>query len=116
MLYVNQYATAPTNSPLFQNGCTGTQIMNIIPFSSAPASDWEAWVEHLFDRWSIHASRWSSMAMKALSVPASGTAFGAKALRRSPSQNQRTSTVKCSSLMNLLAAYSRLAHSYSVFD
>jgi len=50
VLYFNQYATAPTNSPLFQNGCTGTEIINILPSSSAPASDWKAWAEHLFDQ------------------------------------------------------------------
>jgi phospholipase C len=50
VLYFDQYATAPTNSPLFQNGCTGTQIMNMIPSSGAPESDWKAWAEHLFDQ------------------------------------------------------------------
>ena len=49
VLYFNQYATAPTNSPLFQNGCTGTEIINIVPAVGAPASDWLAWAEHLFD-------------------------------------------------------------------
>jgi phospholipase C len=49
VLYFNQYATAPTNSPLFQNACTGTQILNIIPGASAKPKDWEAWAEHLFD-------------------------------------------------------------------
>ena len=50
VLYFNQYATAPTSSPLFQNGCTGTEIINIIPSTSAPESDWLAWAEHLFDQ------------------------------------------------------------------
>jgi phospholipase C len=50
VLYFNQYATAPANSPLFQNGCTGTEIINIIPSTSAPESAWLAWAEHLFDR------------------------------------------------------------------
>jgi phospholipase C len=49
VLYSNQYATAKTDSPLFQNGCTGTQIINLIPSAAAPASDWLAWAEHLFD-------------------------------------------------------------------
>ena len=48
VLYFNQYLTAPTNSPLFQNGCTGTEIINTIPTASAPASDWKAWAEQLF--------------------------------------------------------------------
>jgi len=50
VLYFNQYATAPTNSPLYQNGCTGTEIINMIPASSAPGADWKAWAEHLFDQ------------------------------------------------------------------
>jgi phospholipase C len=49
VLYSNQYATAPTSSPLFQKGCTGTNISNIIPAVSAPDSQWRAWAEHLFD-------------------------------------------------------------------
>ena len=50
VLYFNQYANAPVSSPLFQNGCTGTEIISIIPAASAPASDWKAWPEHLFDQ------------------------------------------------------------------
>jgi phospholipase C len=49
VLYFNQYATAPTNSPLFQNACTGTEILNTIPGAGAKDKDWEAWQEHLFD-------------------------------------------------------------------
>jgi phospholipase C len=49
VLYSNQYATAPTTSPLFQNGCTGTSIINLIPPAGAPADAWLAWAEHLFD-------------------------------------------------------------------
>jgi len=49
VLYFNQYFSAPTNSPLFQNACTGTEILKIIPAANAPASDWEAWADHLFD-------------------------------------------------------------------
>ena len=50
VLYFNQYATAPMNSPLFQNAATGTGIINIIPGAGAPKSDWLAWAEHLFDQ------------------------------------------------------------------
>ena len=50
MLYFNQYATAAPESPLFQGACTGTEIMNSIPSSGAPAQDWKAWAEHLFDQ------------------------------------------------------------------
>jgi len=50
VLYFNQYATAPVSSPLFQNACTGTEIINIIPAATAPASDWKAWTAHLFDQ------------------------------------------------------------------
>jgi phospholipase C len=49
VLYSNEYATAPTNSPLFQNGCTGTQISKLIPGAGASDQDWLAWAEHLFD-------------------------------------------------------------------
>jgi len=49
VLYFNQYATAPSSSPLFQNGCTGTEIINIIPSGGAPEPQWLAWAEHLFD-------------------------------------------------------------------
>jgi phospholipase C len=48
LLYFNQYATAPANSPLFQNACTGTQIINTTPAANAPTSDWLAWQEQLF--------------------------------------------------------------------
>ena len=48
LLYFNQYATAATDSPLFQRGCTGTEIINAIPSASAPAQDWLAWQESLF--------------------------------------------------------------------
>jgi phospholipase C len=50
VLYFNQYATALTNSPLFQNGCTGTEIINVIPAAGAPESAWAAWADHLFDQ------------------------------------------------------------------
>ena len=50
VLYFNQYANASPGTPLFDNGCTGTTILNSIPSSSAPASDWKAWAEHLFDQ------------------------------------------------------------------
>jgi phospholipase C len=50
MLYFNQYATAATHSPLFQNACTGTGISSITPPSGAPEAQWQAWAEHLFDQ------------------------------------------------------------------
>jgi phospholipase C len=49
VLYFNQYATAAPGTPLFDNGATGTQIINTIPSASAPAQAWQAWAEHLFD-------------------------------------------------------------------
>jgi phospholipase C len=49
LLYFHQYAIAASNSPLFENAATGTEIVNIIPSASAPASAWEAWSKHLFD-------------------------------------------------------------------
>ena len=48
--YSNQYLTAPTSSPLFQNAVTGTDISAIIPNAGAPPADWLAWAEHLFDQ------------------------------------------------------------------
>jgi phospholipase C len=50
LLYFNQYATAPTTSPLFQNGCTGTEIINSIPVAGSPVADWLAWAESQFDQ------------------------------------------------------------------
>jgi phospholipase C len=50
VLYFNQYATAAMNSSLFQNGCTGTEIVNLLPSSGASNQDWLAWAEHLFDQ------------------------------------------------------------------
>jgi phospholipase C len=49
LLYFEQYLTAPTDSPLFQGGCTGTQIINLIPSGGASDQAWLAWAEHLFD-------------------------------------------------------------------
>src|SRR5580698_9762467 len=49
LLYFNQYLEASTSSPLFQNGCTGTQIINLIPSGGASENAWLAWAEHLFD-------------------------------------------------------------------
>ena len=50
VLYFSQYANSAPGTPLFDNGCTGTSISNIIPSASAPAKDWQAWAEHLFDQ------------------------------------------------------------------
>jgi len=49
LLYFNQYATSATDSPLFQNGCTGTNIVNNIPSQGASEQVWLAWAEQLFD-------------------------------------------------------------------
>src|SRR5215831_14389672 len=50
VLYFKQYATASPVSPLFQNGCMGTEIIKIIPSGGASAQQWLAWAEHLFDQ------------------------------------------------------------------
>lgn len=50
ILYFNQYATAPSSSPLYQNGCTGTSIINQLPGTGAAEQDWQAWADHLFDQ------------------------------------------------------------------
>jgi phospholipase C len=34
---------------LFEEACTGTEIINIIPSAGSPESVWLAWAEHLFD-------------------------------------------------------------------
>ena len=48
VLYFKQYATAATNSPLFQNAATGTGIVNTIPDLAASDAAWRAWAESLF--------------------------------------------------------------------
>jgi len=50
LLYFNQYATSSPGNPLFDNGATGTEIIKTIPASDAPAKDWQAWQETLFDQ------------------------------------------------------------------
>jgi phospholipase C len=52
VLYFNQYATAPQGSPLFQYGCTGTEIINTIPVTGAKESEWLAWAQQLFAQFS----------------------------------------------------------------
>src|SRR5215469_5855955 len=49
VLYFNQYANSAANSPLFENGCMGTGIINSIPAAGAPEDQWKAWADHLFD-------------------------------------------------------------------
>jgi phospholipase C len=49
MLYFKQYATSSPGTPLFDNGCTGTEIINLVPIGGSPAQAWQAWAEHLFD-------------------------------------------------------------------
>jgi phospholipase C len=49
VLYFNQYATAAPGTPLFDRGCTGTRISEIMPDASASAEAWQEWAEHLFD-------------------------------------------------------------------
>jgi phospholipase C len=48
VLYFKQYAMAAPGTPLYDNGCSGTQIINSIPASSAPASAWQTWAQGLF--------------------------------------------------------------------
>src|SRR5215469_16046410 len=48
LLYSKQYADSAPGTPLFDNACTGTQLVNTIPSVSAPASAWLAWAESLF--------------------------------------------------------------------
>jgi phospholipase C len=48
LLYFKQYEASAPGSPLFDNGCTGTNIINTIPASGAPESAWLAWQEQLF--------------------------------------------------------------------
>ena len=48
VLYFNQYATSAPGSPLFDNACTGTEIIGSIPAAGAPSAEWLAWQEQLF--------------------------------------------------------------------
>jgi phospholipase C len=50
VLYTKQYATAAPGTPLFDDGCTGTEIIHTIPNAGAPASAWKAWALSLFDQ------------------------------------------------------------------
>jgi phospholipase C len=49
VLYFKQYKEAAPGTPLFDNACTGTRLVDIIPDPSAATSAWEAWADHLFD-------------------------------------------------------------------
>src|SRR5215470_5479615 len=59
LLYFNQYATASPGTPLFDNADTGTDILSIIPPSSAPEDAWLAWAEHQFDEFrnDVHSGK-----------------------------------------------------------
>ncbi len=48
VLYFKQYETAAPGTPLYDNGCTGTQIINTLPASTAAAPQWLSWAESLF--------------------------------------------------------------------
>ncbi|MGA7318304.1 MAG: phospholipase C, phosphocholine-specific [Silvibacterium sp.] len=48
LLYFKQYESSAPGTPLFDNACTGTEIINSIPSSGAPSSAWLAWQEQLF--------------------------------------------------------------------
>ncbi len=50
VLYFSQYAAANPGTPLFDNACTGTQILNTIPSPGSSDSEWLAWAELLFDQ------------------------------------------------------------------
>jgi phospholipase C len=50
MLYFSRYKTALPGTPLFDNACTGTEIIRIIPDPELPAEEWKRWAEHLFDQ------------------------------------------------------------------
>jgi phospholipase C len=50
VLYFKQYADAAPGTPLFDNGCTGTDISDSIPAAGAPAEDWKLWQDKFFDQ------------------------------------------------------------------
>jgi phospholipase C len=50
LLYFAQYAWASPGNPLFDNACTGTQLVNTQPSASAPAPAWKAWALSQFDQ------------------------------------------------------------------
>lgn len=49
VLYFKQYADSAPGTPLFDKGCTGTQVSNTLPATGSPDSAWKAWAEQLFD-------------------------------------------------------------------
>ncbi len=49
VLYFKQYAEAAPGTPLYDNGCTGTNLTQLTPGTNASASDWETWADCLFD-------------------------------------------------------------------
>jgi phospholipase C len=73
VLYFNQYATSAPGSPLFQNACTGTQILNTIPGAGAKPQDWEAWAEQLFDDFRSDVKKGTLPQVSWISAPAGYT-------------------------------------------
>ncbi len=49
VLYFAQYASSAPGTPLFDNGCTGTDLSGTMPATTSPA-DWKAWALSLFDQ------------------------------------------------------------------
>jgi phospholipase C len=50
LLYFAQYAASSPGSSLFDNACTGTQLVNNQPPAGAPDSAWKNWTLGLFDK------------------------------------------------------------------
>jgi phospholipase C len=73
VLYFKQYADSKPGSPLFDNACTGTQILNTIPGSNAKPKDWESWAEQLFDNFRDDVKNGTLPQVSWISAPAGYT-------------------------------------------
>ena len=73
VLYFNQYSTTAPGNPLFDNGCTGTEILKTIPDSSAPAQDWKAWQAQLFDQFRNDVTKGTLPQVSWIAAPAGYT-------------------------------------------
>jgi phospholipase C len=50
VLYFKQYSDSAPGNPLFDNACTGTNILDTKPVPGSPMDVWRTWAESLFDQ------------------------------------------------------------------
>src|SRR5262249_29544930 len=50
VLYFKQYADSTPGTPLFDNACTGTHILDTEPGAGGSADAWRLWAESLFEQ------------------------------------------------------------------